>query len=52
MVRLGRRYRASGCTTATTGLDQSMAANPAGFYVIVATHRFPLGGLRGQLRGA
>jgi hypothetical protein len=50
MVKLGRPYRASGCTKATPGLDQSMAANPAGFYVVVATRRFPLGALRGQLR--
>jgi CHRD domain len=50
MVRLGSRYRASGCTAIPAALGQSIAARPAGFYVAVATATHPAGAVRGQLR--
>jgi hypothetical protein len=52
IVRLGRRYRASGCTTVTAALAQAIAAQPAGFSVSVATHAHPGGAVRGRLRRA
>jgi hypothetical protein len=52
IVRLGRRYRASGCTAVTAGLAQAIAAAPRGFYVAVATAAHPNGAVRGQLRPA
>jgi hypothetical protein len=52
MVRLGRRYRASGCTQIAAALGQSIAAQPRGFYVAVATRAHPNGAVRGQLRPA
>jgi len=51
MVRLGRRYRASGCTTIAAALGRSIAARPGGFYVSVATRAHPGGAVRAQLRG-
>jgi hypothetical protein len=50
IVRLGRGFRASGCTTVTPALGQAIAARPAGFYVSVATRAHPGGAVRGQLR--
>ena len=52
VVKLGRRYRASGCATTTLGTAQQLALSPRGFYVTVNTRRFPLGAIRGQLRKA
>jgi hypothetical protein len=52
MVRLGRRYRASGCTAIPAALGQSIAARPRGFYVAVTTRAHPRGAVRGQLRPA
>ena len=52
MVRLGKRYRATGCATASAGTARAIALSPRGFYVSVNTRRFPLGALRGQLRKA
>jgi hypothetical protein len=50
IVRLGRTFRATGCTTVTAALGQAIAAQPAGFYVSVATRAHPGGAVRGQLR--
>jgi CHRD domain len=50
IVRLGRGFRASGCTTVTPALGQAIAARAAGFYVSVATRAHPGGAVRGQLR--
>jgi CHRD domain len=50
MVRLGSRYRASGCTAIPAALGQSIAARPSGFYLSVATAAHPAGAVRGQLR--
>ena len=50
IVQLGKRYRASGCATTTTGTAQQLALSPRAFYVTVNTRRFPLGAVRGQLR--
>jgi hypothetical protein len=50
IVRLGRRYRASGCTAIPAALGQSIAGRPSGFYVSVATAAHPGGAVRGQLR--
>jgi hypothetical protein len=52
IVRLGRRYRASGCTTVTAGLARALAANPGRFYVAVSTRAQPAGAVRGRLRPA
>lgn len=52
IVRLGRRYRASGCTTVTAGLAQAIAAAPAGFWITVSTRAHPAGAVQGQLRTA
>jgi hypothetical protein len=52
MVRLGRRYRSSGCTAIPAALGQAIAARPGGFYFSVATHAHPNGAVRGQLRPA
>jgi hypothetical protein len=52
IVRLGRRYAASGCTTVTPALAQAIAAQPGGFYVSLATRAHPQGAVRGQLRAA
>jgi hypothetical protein len=52
MVRLGRRYRASGCTAIPAALGRAIAGQPRGFYVAVATHAHPGGAVRGQLRPA
>jgi CHRD domain len=52
IVRLGKRYRASGCATTTIGNAQQLALSPRGYYVTVNTRRFPLGAVRGQLRKA
>jgi hypothetical protein len=52
IVRLGRRYRASGCTTVPAALGQAIAAAPRGFYVAVSTRARPAGAVRGQLRPA
>jgi len=52
MVRLGRRYRASGCTAIPAALGRAIAGQPRGFYVAVATHAHPSGAVRGQLRPA
>jgi CHRD domain len=50
IVRLGRAFRASGCTTVAPALGQAIAARPAGFYLSVATRAHPGGAVRGQLR--
>jgi hypothetical protein len=52
IVRLGRRYRASGCTTVAAALARTIAAGPTGFYVAVSTRARPAGAVRGQLRPA
>jgi CHRD domain len=52
LARLGRRYRASGCTAIAAALGRSIAARPGGFYVAVATRAHPAGAVRGQLRPA
>jgi hypothetical protein len=52
MVRLGQRYRASGCTAIPADLARAIAARPGGFYFAVATHAHPNGAIRGQLRPA
>jgi hypothetical protein len=52
IVRLGRRYRTSGCTTVSAALGQAIGAAPRGFYVAVATRAHPAGAVRGQLRPA
>jgi hypothetical protein len=52
MVRLGRRYRASGCTAIPAALGASIAARPRDFYVAVATRAHPRGAVRGQLAPA
>jgi hypothetical protein len=52
MIRLGRPYRASGCTAIAAALGQSIAARPRGFYVAVTTRAHPRGAVRGQLRPA
>jgi hypothetical protein len=52
IVRLGRRYRASGCTAVTAALSRAIGARPGGFYVAVSTRAHPSGAIRGQLRPA
>jgi CHRD domain len=52
IVKLGRRYRASGCAMTVAGNARAIAQNPRGFYVTVNTRRYPLGAVRGQLRKA
>src|SRR4051794_25572358 len=52
VVRLGRRYHASGCTAVRAALGHAIAAQPRGFYVAVATQAHPSGAVRGQLRPA
>jgi hypothetical protein len=52
MLRLGRRYRASGCTGIPAALGRSIAARPRAFYVVVTTRPHPGGAVRGQLRPA
>jgi hypothetical protein len=52
MVRLGRGYRASGCTTIPAALGRAIAAQPRGFYVAVRTRAHPGSAVRGQLRPA
>jgi len=52
MVRLGGRYRGAGCVTARVGVAEAIAQSPEGFYLSIATRRFPLGAVRGQLRRA
>jgi hypothetical protein len=49
IVRLGRRYRGSGCTTVAAALARALAAGPRGFYVAVSTRAHPGGAVRGQL---
>jgi hypothetical protein len=50
VVPLGRRYRASGCTTVTAGLGAAIGARPSGFAVTVATRAHPRGAVRARLR--
>jgi hypothetical protein len=50
IVRLGRGFHASGCTTVTAALGQAIAAQPGGFYLTVATRAEPGGAVRGRLR--
>jgi hypothetical protein len=50
MVKLGRRYHATGCTAIPAALGQSIAGLPRGVYVSVATHAHPGGAVRGQLK--
>jgi len=50
MVRLGAKYKASGCVTTTAGTAGAIGLSPRGFYVTVNTRKFPLGAIRGQLR--
>jgi hypothetical protein len=52
IVRLGRRYRASGCTAIRAALARSIAARPSGFSVVVTTRARPRGAVRGPLRPA
>jgi hypothetical protein len=52
IVRLGRRFRASGCTTVPAGLEQAIAAQPGDFSVGVATRARPGGAVRGRLHRA
>ena len=52
ILRLGRRYSASGCLTTTPGTARQLALSPRAYYVTVNTRRFPLGAVRGQLRKA
>jgi hypothetical protein len=52
LVRLGQRYRASGCTTIPAALGRAIAAQPRSFYLAVATRAHPNGAVRGQLRPA
>jgi hypothetical protein len=52
IVRLGRRYRASGCTAIAAALGQAIAARPSGFSVVVTTRAHPSGAVRGRLRAA
>jgi len=52
VVALGRRYRASGCTTITAGLGAAIGARPSGFSVTVATRAHPRGAVRARLRRA
>ena len=52
IVRLGRGYRASGCTPVTAGLARAIAAGPRQFFVVVSTSAHPAGAVRGQLRPA
>jgi hypothetical protein len=52
IVRLGRTFRASGCTTVAAALGAAIAARPAAFYVSVATRAHPGGAVRGQLHRA
>jgi CHRD domain len=52
ILRLGKRYRASGCATTTVGTAHQLAISPHGFYVTVNTRRYPLGAVRGQLHKA
>jgi hypothetical protein len=49
VVRLGRRYRASGCTAVRATVGRSLAAAPAGFLVVVTTRARPHGAVRGRL---
>jgi CHRD domain-containing protein len=49
LVALGRRYRASGCTTIAAGLGTALAARPSSFSVSVATRAHPRGAVRGRL---
>jgi hypothetical protein len=50
IVRLGRGFRPSGCTTVTAALGQAIAAQPSGFDVSVATRAHPGGAVHGPLR--
>ena len=52
MVKLGKRFKSAGCVTAGPGIAQAIAQSPRSFYVTIATRRFPLGAVRGQLRKA
>ena len=52
MARLGGRYRAAGCVKARVGIAEAIARSPEGFYLSIATRRYPLGAVRGQLRRA
>jgi hypothetical protein len=52
VVRLGRRYHASGCTSVPAALGQAIAAAPRRFYTAVSTRAHPNGAVRGQLRPA
>jgi hypothetical protein len=52
IVPLGRRYRASGCTTVTAGLGAAIGARPSGFAVTVSTRAHPRGAVRARLRRA
>jgi hypothetical protein len=52
IVRLGRRYRASGCTAIAAALGREIAARPSGFSVVVTTRAHPNGAVRGRLRAA
>jgi hypothetical protein len=38
--------------TARAGIAEAIARSPEGFYLSIATRRFPLGAVRGQLRRA
>jgi CHRD domain len=52
VVRLGRRFRTSGCTTVTAALAQAIAARSGAFDLSVATRAHPAGAVRGPLRPA
>jgi hypothetical protein len=52
IVRLGRGYRASGCSAIVPALGQAIASQPRSFYVAVATRAHPGGAVRGQLQPA
>jgi len=52
IVRLGRRYRPSGCTSVTAGVAAAIAARPGGFAVALSTRAHPGGAVHGRLRPA
>jgi hypothetical protein len=52
VLRLGTRYRARGCVTADEEVLNSLGEKPGFHYVTVATVRYRLGAIRGQLTPA
>ncbi len=52
VLSLGRHFAPKGCVHASERVLEPIEEAPSGFYVIIATRRYPGGAVRGQLRGA